>query len=122
MSKNWKPLREDTKNQFRRATRRQPFPILFFVYLFEATEGLREELTFNNIYEITHADDQNFYSQDEGAINDSQNKIENSYAKFRLRGNTAKTERFNMTSLDNVKILGKKINTKLEIKKEYKSE
>ena len=59
------------------------FPILFVFYLFKATETLREELTFKNTYEITYADDQNFYSRDEGAINYIQNKIENSYAKFR---------------------------------------
>ena len=91
-------------------------PILFVVYLFKATETLSEELTFKNIYEITYADDQNFYSRDEGAINDIQKEIESSYAKFRLRVNKAKTERIDMTNLDNIKIY-----TKLEIKESKKN-
>ena len=91
---------------------------IFFVHLFKALETVRKELTFNNIYGITYADNRNFHFGDDGLINDSQMKQKIRNAKFRLRVNKAETQRFYMTNSANLRIKRTKVNTTTQI--EYK--
>ena len=57
--------------------------ILHVVCQCKVTKTLQEKLLFSKIYKVTYTDDQYLYSRDDGAMNDIQNKLENSYAKLR---------------------------------------